>query len=339
MKRLHQQYLYRLDREADSHIQDWVKPPRHKGAWHTFHQPHRLLQYYLEYADKVNGIIFNTICIAIASQDSTEFEIKLSPMCATEHEDLGIFLPFGVISQLGLHAVGEYATRNYGLVKTYSGIKIRLEGTRSSKFVYTIPDGYVYELPHIYSSASLASVSPNGIPQRQGILHREILYQHAIVYYNKILYSLSEKHYHGSGIPEVMIRNPRCNVLIEGKHGTQPKKININSILRPMDQQRELDEVHPCFLNDFFIKESIPPPIVYYTVTPRCFQCKKTTNLFYCSLCRKRYVQNPHVYCSQACQKEHWVSEHCNFHLSPQTEQHINVVPLHQTRRDRKSVV
>jgi hypothetical protein len=64
-------------------IQDWVKPPHHKGAWHSFHQPYRVLQYFLEYADKVNGVVFNTINIAIAALEAVEFQLKLSPMCAS----------------------------------------------------------------------------------------------------------------------------------------------------------------------------------------------------------------------------------------------------------------
>lgn len=171
-------------------------------------------------------------------------------------------------------------------------------------FVYRIPDGYVYELPDIFSSAALACTTHNGNPQRQGILHRELLYQHAVVCYNRVLHCLSDELYNSSGIPEVMFRNARCEVLhyySTGKNGQQkrPTKINLNITLRRMSQQGELDEVHPCFLNDFFIKEVIAPPFVYHTAVPRCFQCQKTHHLFYCQLCRKRLVQTPHVYCSK----------------------------------------
>lgn len=165
--------------------------------------------------------------------------------------------------------------------------------------MYQIPDGYVYELPEIFSSASLASTSPCGNPQRQGILHRELLYQHAVVSYNSCLYCLPEEPYHSSGIPEVMLRNARCEVMVPASAGKRSKKINLNTVMRRMSYQGELDEVHPCFLNDFFIREVIAPPFVYYTILPICFNCQKTQNLFYCKLCRKRMVQTPHVYCSK----------------------------------------
>jgi hypothetical protein len=168
--------------------------------------------------------------------------------------------------------------------------------------VYKIPDGYVYELPEIFSSASLAATSPNGNPQRQGILHRELLYQHALVSYNNVIYCLTEEMYNSSGIPEVMFRNARCEVLVPGRRGKKAQKINLNNILRRMSyHQRELDVVHPCFLNDFFIKEIIAPPFIYYTTISKCAQCHRTEHLFYCSLCRKRHVQTPHVYCSKVC--------------------------------------
>ena len=171
----------------------------------------------------------------------------------------------------------------------------------SIRFIYKIPDGYIYELPEIFSSASLAAVTGNGNPQRQGILHRELLYQHAVVFYNNYLYALSEETYNSSGIPEVMFRNARCEVLVPGKNGKRMQKINLNNILRRMSVQRELDAVHPCFQNDFYIKELIAPPFVYYAIVPKCFHCNNTERLFYCSLCRKRHVQTPHVYCSKVC--------------------------------------
>lgn len=183
----------------------------------------------------------------------------------------------------------------------YANKKLNIVMT-DTRVVYKIPDGYVYELPEIFSSAALAATSLAGIPQRQGILHRELLYQHALVSYQQSLYCLSEEMYNSSGIPEVMFRNARCDVevVVPGKKGGKKiQKINLNNILRRMSYQRELDVVHPCFLNDFYIKEVIAPPFVYYTTTPKCFQCKKTRNLFYCSLCRKRQVQTPHVYCSK----------------------------------------
>ena len=77
-RQLQQQHLQLSDR-----IQDWVKPPHYKGAWHTFHEPDRLLQFFLEYADNVNGIIHNTFNISIATPESEDFEILLSPMCAS----------------------------------------------------------------------------------------------------------------------------------------------------------------------------------------------------------------------------------------------------------------
>ena len=47
-------------------------------------------------------------------------------------EDLGVFLPKGTISQLGLQVVGDYATRSYGRVKTYNGLMLRIESPRCS---------------------------------------------------------------------------------------------------------------------------------------------------------------------------------------------------------------
>ena len=106
----------------------------------------------MEYADKVNGVVYNTLNIAIAAPESEDFQLKISPMCAsgwvdtsilyieitlilfcwcTGQEDLGIFLPIGTINQLGLVPVGDFETRSYGRVQTFSGLLFRLEAPRS----------------------------------------------------------------------------------------------------------------------------------------------------------------------------------------------------------------
>lgn len=79
-------------------VQDWVKPPHHKGAWHCYHEPYRLLQYFLEYADKVNGVVYNTLNIEVAAPESEQFQLKISPMCASGlREDLSLIFVHYVV--------------------------------------------------------------------------------------------------------------------------------------------------------------------------------------------------------------------------------------------------
>jgi hypothetical protein len=256
-------------------------------------------------------------------------------------EERGIFLSKLHIDQLGLVKVGERDTRNYGIVNVFSGVKIRIAADKCKSFVYDIPDGYVYETPYIYCSASMVATNHFGIPERQGIVNRELFYNHGIMSSGGVLYALPHDLFQISEIPNFMSKHPVCEIPVSrAAHGSdQWTYLDMNSALRRMHDVKGTDDLHPSLADDFFdVNEAVlrllrPLPIEYMSAPPRCSFCgKKTaltsgsrrgvlaavgkasssavlpTDLFYCPLCRIRHVQSPQVYCSKKCQASHSLS-------------------------------
>jgi hypothetical protein len=337
---------------------DWVKPPHYRSVWNTFHSSFHL-KYHLDYADPINGFIPETINISIVQMDD-EFDVgdeqlNISPLCSSVDER-GIFLSLIQINQLNLTQIGIRNTKLYGEVKTYSGLKLRITSPKCYQYIYRIPDGYIFELPKIFTSSRLVSTSGAekiGIPQRQGIVHREIFYQHALVSYHGSLYGLTDELFHLSGIPSVMAKFPRCETF-QAQYPSQQqlqqhssRRVthlqNINSLLRPLIystpplHREEPDSgthsffVHPS-LTDDHIDASIshPPVTLFLNSSLQCFYCKefhqmKTPLMIYCPLCRKRCVQSPHVYCSRHCLLAHR-QDHSSYHETTQSE-HLIIEP------------
>ncbi len=323
---------------------DWVKPPQYRSTWNTFHSQN-LLKYYLDYADRLSGPILHTLNLLILNQkyhfETGNIELNISPMCATSDER-GLFLPKVYIHQLNLIKIGTKVTKKYGEVDTYSGVKMKLVGQNCGEFIYNLPDGYVFELPEIFSSARLASLHPHsGIPQRQGIVHRELFYNHAIISYHQVLYGLTYDLFHISGIPALMSKFPRCEVSLH--QGPRSTLHNLNSKLRPFiypEVPNDLSEpyetfippslpVHPSLLDDEVdSSHSIEPVYIRLRTFLHCYSCHKphksnnSRTMIYCPLCRKRCVQSPHIYCSRQCQIAHRQA-HYAYHESSQSEQHI----------------
>lgn len=117
--------------------------------------------------------------------------IRISPKCGDETEEAAVYLSLQHIQKLQLQPMGKIHTKKYGILNKYSGIKMRLEGSHPSRppmehDVYCVPDGYVYELPAVFSSARMVPSSPLGIPERQGIVHRELFHDHAIISHKSV---------------------------------------------------------------------------------------------------------------------------------------------------------
>lgn len=261
-------------------------------------------------------------------------ELDISPYCASV-EERGIFLSKLHIEQLGLQKIGERDTRNYGIVDVFTGVKIRIAADKCKSVMYEIPDGFVYKTPDIYTSANLVAINHYGIPERQGIVNRELFFNHGILSCCGVIYALPNDLFQISEIPNFMSKFPSCEIPVSrSSHSNQWIYVDMNSALRRMHDVRGTDGLHPSLTDDFFdVDEAVlrllrPLPIEYYSVSPRCCQCRKKSalpggssrkgllaavgksssaavlpaDLFYCPLCRSRHVQSPHVYCSKTCQ-------------------------------------
>lgn len=264
--------------------------------------------------------------------EAGEIQLDISPFCASV-EERGLFLSRLHLDQLGLQKVGERDTRNYGTVAVYTGVRLRIATESCKTIEYEIPDGYVYETPEIFCSASMVSVNHSGIPERQGIINRELFYNHGIMSSGGVLYALPQHLFQISEIPNFMSKYPICEIPVARSSQGQLIYADMNKAMRRMHDVKGVDNVHPCFSEDFFTGDEAisrflrPLPIEFYTITPSCFHCHKNTlsqvssakkkaasrnavsksgvlpgDLFYCPLCRTRHVQTPHVYCSKRCQ-------------------------------------
>ena len=301
---------------------DWIKLPGYKSAWYTHHS--NQLKYFLSRMEYVNGYVPQTIRISVVSPsgqfDTDENQLNLAPMCASV-EERGLYLSKLHLDQLGLRKVGERDTRNFGTVDTYTGVKIRIAAEKCKRIEYDIPDGYVFETPEIYSSSVMVSIHPSGIPERQGIINRELLYQHGLMSCGGVLYALPQDLFQISDIPQFMSRYPVCEVAV-ASDGSTWRHVDMNESMRRLHDVKGVDGVHPSLSEDFYESNHLlarllrPLPITYLTATPQCCYCHKMTaravpsvataalpgDLFYCPLCRTRHVQSPHTYCSKRCQ-------------------------------------
>lgn len=332
---------------------DWVKPPHYRSPWYTHHSLH-LLKYYLDYSDRINGYVAQTINISIVSPfdefdnpNLTNLQLNISPMYSLVDER-GIYLTKVHINQLNLTYLGTKKVKFYGTVKIYSGIKLRITSPKCYSVTYQIPDAYVYELPEIFSSAQLTTPSTSdffqnsGIPQRHGIIHGSIFYQHAIISYQNILYGLTDELFHISGIPEIISKYPRCELSTSYStfHVHKLQRYNANINFRPFIylDSTELDEddphryIHPSFFDDH-IDRSVELPTIYLNIKQylQCYYCKKLNisknktkglAMIYCPLCRKNCVQSPHIYCSRYCLLSHR-HDHYHYHETSQNEHQI----------------
>ena len=156
-------------------------------------------------ADVVQGVVRDTFNVSIVSGANTltcdpclfkddKKCIRISPKCADETEEAAVYLSLQHIQQLQLQPMGKIHTKKYGIVNKYSGVKMRLEGSHPSRAplehdVYSVPDGFVYELPAVFCSARMVLASPLGIPERQGIIHRELFHDHAIICHKSVTVS------------------------------------------------------------------------------------------------------------------------------------------------------
>jgi hypothetical protein len=337
---------------------DWVKPPHYRSAWYTYHHEN-LLRYSLNYSDHINGFISQTINLTIVNEnddfDSNNIQLDISPLCSSSDEH-GIYLTKLQIQKLNLIPLEIKKTKLYGPIQTYSGIKLRITSPKCYQYIYYIPNSFVYELPNIFSSAKLIpEIKEFGIPQRQGIIHRDLFYHHALISYNGTLYGLTDELFHMSGIPEIISKNPRCEIsqIIAG-HGIRSQLFNLNSLLRPLiyplplshpspddDNHGDGDDdlpggdgssqsIHPSLLEDH-IDASITPSSVYLCLKKslQCYYCQRihqfrsSAAMIYCPLCRLRHVQSPHVYCSKHCQLAHRQDHLSFYHDTSQTESMI----------------
>ena len=145
--------------------------------------------------------------------------IRISPKCADEEEECAVYLSLQHIKKLQLNPLGQIHTKNYDIINKYSGIKMRLEGTHSSRppmeyDIYEVPDGYVYQLPEIFTSARMVATSRLGIPERHGIIHRELFHDHAIISHkNKLYYAIPEADF--DDFQDILDAHPECVVPLE----------------------------------------------------------------------------------------------------------------------------
>jgi hypothetical protein len=317
---------------------DWVKPPHYRSAWYTYHHEN-LLRYSLNYSDHVNGYIPQTINLTVVNEnddfDSNNIQLDISPQCSSTDEH-GIYLTKLQIQKLNLMPIEMKKTKLYGLIQTYSGIKLRITSPKCYQYTYYIPSSFVYELPNIFSSARLIpEMKELGIPQRQGIIHRELFYHHALISYNGILYGLTDELFHMSGIPEIISKHPICEITKLLPHSIRSHVFNLNSLFRPLiyplhsvhhDNFEESEvPIHPSLLEDH-IEASLPTSPVYLCLKKalQCYYCQRFhlsfSPMIYCPLCRLRHVQSPHIYCSKRCQISHRQEHLSYYHDTSQTE-------------------
>ena len=232
--------------------------------------------------------------------------IRISPKCADEEEECAVYLSLQHIEKLKLKPMGQIHTKKYGIINKYSGIKIKLEGYNPNRppldhDVYDVPDGYVYELPEIFSSARMVPVTGLGIPERQGIVHREIFCDHAIISHKNRLYAVTEEDF--EEFEDIMDEHPECVVPLED--GTRDDANDL--FLRELQEGNKYKGVPYCYIPDQIALDQLSDSFVYYQTTPRCANCGLLWATFYCPMCKEHQVQCPHVYCGESTTFHHYV--------------------------------
>lgn len=318
--------------ELDAASLDWIKPPLHKGVWMTYRND-GLLTKLVRQADIIQGVVRDTVNVSIisgahsSSSDASLFKsdkacIRISPKCADEEEECAVYLSIQHINILGLKHLGRIHTRKYGIINKYSGIKMRLEGSHPDRkpllsCVYKVPDGYVYELPEVYTSARMVPSSQFGIPERQGIIHRELFFNHAIISHKNKLYCVPDDNF--EVFEEVINNHPECVVPLEDEEWGDANEL----FLREIPEGNKFKGIPFCYFPDQVAIDQLTDKFVYFQVTPKCADCGRLWANLYCVMCSEHHVQCPHVYCSEECRSKHWRRGHKNFHKSLQTENAI----------------
>lgn len=224
--------------------------------------------------------------------------IRISPKCADEEEECAVYLSLQHILKLQLLPLGQIHTKKYGIINKYSGVKMRLEGSHPSRpplqhDVYTVPDGYVYELPEIFTSARMVPSSKFGIPERQGIVHRELFHDHAIISHKNRLYALPAEHC--EEVEEILAAHPQCVVPVEDGY-----RDDLNELfLREIPEGNKFKDLPYCYVPDKIAVDRLTDKFVYMQTPPRCVNCGQLWAALCCELCLQRQVQCPHMYCGE----------------------------------------
>ena len=260
-------------------------------------------------ADVIQGIMRDTINVSIVSGAATlscdpclfkneEKCIRISPKCADEEEECAIYLSLQHIQRLQLNPMGQIHTRKYGIINKYSGVKMRLEGSHPSRppkehDVYEVPDGFVYELPEIFTSARMVPATRLGIPERQGIVHRELFHDHAIISHKDRLYALPEEDF--ADLADILEAHPECVVPLQDGFRDDANAL----FLREMPEGNKFKDVPHCYVADQVAIDQLSDTFVYLQTTPKCVNCGQLWATLCCPLCKERQVQCPQVYCGE----------------------------------------
>jgi hypothetical protein len=283
-------------------------------------------------------VVKDTFNVAIASGAATltcdpclfkseETSIRISPKLADEEEECAVYLSLQHIQKLRLQPMGTIHTKKYGIINKYSGVKMRLVGSHPNRppmnhDVYDVPDGYVYELPAIYTSARMVPTSRFGIPERQGIIHRELFHDHAIISHKNRLYAIPEED--SVDFDNLMEEHPECVVPLEDGFRDDANEL----FLRELPEGYKYKGIPYCYFPDQIALDQLSDKFVYFQMTPRCVNCGKLWATVECQLCVERQVQCPQVYCSEECKDKHKRRTHKDFHKSAQTENTIIIVDM-----------
>jgi hypothetical protein len=224
--------------------------------------------------------------------------IQISPKCADEEDECVVYLSLQNIQKLQLRLLGQILTKKYGLLNRYSGIKMKLKGVNPNRkgydhHIYPVPDGYVYELPEVYTSARMVPTSRHGIPERQGIIHRELFFDHGIINYKNKLYSVPKTIF--GPFQRVIDAHPECIVPLD--NGFQD---DANALyLREMQEGNKFKDTPYCYYPDDIALDQFEEKFVYFQTSPKCANCSNLFATLYCPLCKDHEVQCPQVYCSE----------------------------------------
>jgi hypothetical protein len=189
------------------------------------------------------------------------------------------------IQKLKLKPMGKIHTKKYGIINKYSGIKMKLEGSHPSRppiqhDVYDVPDGYVYELPEIFTSARMVPTSPLGIPERQGIIHRELFHDHAIISLKNRLYAIPEEDF--EDFDDILDAHPECVVPLEDGFRDDANDL----FLREMPEGNKFKGIPYCYIPDQIAVDQLADTFVYFQTTPKCVNCGRLWATLYCPLCK-----------------------------------------------------
>ena len=132
-----------------------------------------------------------------------------------------------------------------------------------------------------------------GIPERQGIIHRELFHDHAIISFKNRLYAIPEEN--SVHFDNLMVDHPECVVPLENGFRDDANEM----FLREFPEGNKYKGVPHCYIPDQISLDQLSDKFVYFQTTPRCVDCGQLWATVACQLCREHHVQCPHVYCSE----------------------------------------